>query len=302
MAIWDVLVIGGGASGLSAAATAARMGLSCLVIDRMGGGGELMNLGPLHGLDKALTGPDLAAQLLEDAVTAGAELEIGEVSRLAREGSGWRVVTDNGAHDACAVILAVGLAPGTLALSNEANYEGRGVSRCAACDGPLYHGLPVVVAGADRWAVQEAWDLVGFGCRVTLVTQGAAGPPAANGLAVVSGRILALDGGPTLEAVIVVPSDSTEPLRLPAQAVFVQSGRRPTLGFALKAPASDPDGRLIANTALQCDMPGLFGAGDARAGADRTLAVAMEASQPAPPAMINELTRKYRIGLFALGD
>jgi thioredoxin reductase (NADPH) len=276
MAIWDVLVIGGGASGLSAAATAARMGLSCLVIDRMGGGGELMNLGPLHDLDEALTGPDLAAQLLEDAVTAGAELEIDEVSRLAREGSGWRVVTDSGAHDACAVILAVGLAPGTLALSNEANYEGRGVSHCAACDGPLYRGLPVVVAGADRWAVQEARDLVGFDCRVTLVTQGAAGPPAADGLAVVSGRILALDGAPALEAVIVVPGDSTEPLCLPAQAVFVQTGRRPTLGFALKAPASDPDGRLIANTDLQCDMPGLFVAGDARAGADRTLAGAME--------------------------
>jgi thioredoxin reductase (NADPH) len=275
MAIWDVLVIGGGASGLSAAAAAAGMGSSCLIIDRMGGGGELMNLGPLHDVDEALTGPDLAARLLEDAVTAGAELEIGEVSRLAREGSGWRVVTDSGADDARAVILAVGLAPGTLALGNEENYEGRGVSHCAACDAPLYRGLPVVVAGADRWAVQEARDLAGFGCEVTLVTQGTPEPSAADGLAVVPGRILALEGAPALEAVIVAPSDSTEPLRLPAQAVFVQTGRRPSLGFAQEAPACDPDGRLIANADLQCDMPGLFVAGDAKAGADRTLACAM---------------------------
>ena len=276
MAAWDVLVIGGGASGLSAAAAAAGMGLSCLVIDRMGGGGELMNLGPLHDLDEVLSGPDLAARLLEDAVTAGAELEIGDVSLLAREGSGWRVVTDSGAHDARAVILAVGLAPGTLAVGNEESYEGHGVSHCAACDGPLYRGLPVVVAGAGRWAVQEARDLAGFDCGVTLITQGEAEPPAADGLAIVSGRILGLDGAPALEAVIVAPDDSPEPLRLPAKAVFVQAGRRPGLGFTQKALACDPDGRLIANTDLQCDMAGLFVAGDARAGADRTLACAIE--------------------------
>ena len=261
-----------------------------------------MNLGPLHDLDRALTGSDLvdraltgsdlAAQLLENAVIAGAELEIGEVTRLAREGFGWRVVTDSGAHDACAVILAVGLASGTLALSDEGNYEGRGVSHCAACDGPLYRGLPVVVAGADRWAVKEARDLAGFDCRVTLVTQGAAELPAADGLAVVSGRILALDGAPALEAVIVLPGDRTESLRFRAQAVFVQTGRRPALGFAREALACDPDGRLIANTDLQCDRPGLFVAGDARAGADRTASFAMEDGRRAAVsayAMLNAL-------------
>jgi thioredoxin reductase (NADPH) len=276
MAAWDVLIIGGGAAGLSAAAAAAGMDLSCLVVDRMGGGGELMNLGPLHDLDEALTGPDLAARLLEDAVTAGAELEIGEVCGLAREGAGWRAVTYSGAHDARTIILAVGLATGTLAVSNEENYEGRGVSHCAACDGPLYRRLPVVVAGGDRWAVQEARDLARFDCGVTLVTQGAVDPPAAEDVAVIRGRIIALDGAPALEAVIVTADDSTEPLRLRAHAVFVQSGRRPVLSFVRQTPACDPDGRLIAGTDLQCDTFGLFVAGDARAGADRTLVCAME--------------------------
>jgi thioredoxin reductase (NADPH) len=276
MAVWDVLTIGGGTAGLSAAGAAAAMNLSCLVIDRMGGGGELMNLGSLHNFDEALTGPDLAARLLDDAATAGAELEIGEVSHLAREGSGWHIFTDSAAHEARAIILAVGLAPGALALDNEETYEGRGLSHCAACDGPLYRGLPVVVAGSDRWAVQEARDLAGFGCRVTLVTQGAGEPKAADGIVVVPGRIIALDGAPVLEAVIVVPRDSIEPLRLSAQAVFVQTDRRPALGFLRPASARDPGGRLMANTDLQCDMSGLFVAGDARAGSDRTLASAME--------------------------
>ena len=274
-AIWDVVVIGGGAAGLCAAAAAARTGMSCLLIDRMGGGGELMNLGALHDLNVPSTGPDLAARLLEDATAAGAGLEIGEAAGLAREAAGWRVSTYDGLRDARAVILAIGLAPGTLGLDDEDAYQGRGLSHCAACDGPLFRGRPVVVAGADRWAVEEARELAAVASKVALVTQGAAEPPADDGFAVFAGRIIALEGAPGLEAVIVAPDDGTAAWRLAAQAVFVQTGRRPALGFARDALACGPDGRLVANDELQCSMPGLFAAGDARAGADRTLARAM---------------------------
>ena len=156
MADWDVVVIGGGAAGLSAAAAAAGADLSCLVVDRMGGGGELMNLGSLHEMEGALTGPDLAARLLEEATVAGAELGLGAVTGLTSEGVGWRVSTDDEVHSARAVILAVGLAHGRLGVDSEEGFEGQGLSHCAACDGPLYRGQPVVVAGADRWAVAEA--------------------------------------------------------------------------------------------------------------------------------------------------
>src|SRR5487761_2258937 len=101
---WDIVVIGGGAAGLSAAAAAAGAGLSCLIIDRMGGGGELMNLGPLLDLDEQLTGPDLAGRLLEEATAAGAELGVAEVTGLAPEGTFWRVTTDDATHTARAVI------------------------------------------------------------------------------------------------------------------------------------------------------------------------------------------------------
>src|SRR6185312_4103135 len=171
MADWDVVIIGGGAAGLGAAAMAAGAGLSCLVLDRMGGGGELMNLGPLHDLGEALTGPDLMARLLEEATTAGAELRIAEVIGLAPEPADWRVATDDEAHTARAVVLAVGLAPGTLGIDGEEDFEGRGLSHCAACDGPLFRGEPVAVAGDDRWARLEARELAAIASSVTLVTQ-----------------------------------------------------------------------------------------------------------------------------------
>jgi thioredoxin reductase (NADPH) len=275
MAAWDIVVIGGGAAGLSAAAAAVGLNLSCVVIDRLGGGGELMNLGSLHDQDEPLTGPDLAARLLENAVTAGAELEIGEVTRLAPEGDGWRVTTDNGQYDARAVILAIGLGPGTLGLADEDSYEARGLSHCAACDGPLYRGEPVVVAGTDRWAVQEARELAAIASEVTLVTQGGTAP-ASDGFAVISGRIIGLEGRPGLDAVTVQPDDGSAPKRVTTQAVFVQTGRRPAAGFAPKGLGCGQDGRLVADDAQQSSLPGVYAAGDARAGAERTLGFAME--------------------------
>jgi thioredoxin reductase (NADPH) len=275
MADWGVVVIGGGAAGLSAAAAATGMGLSCLVIDRAGGGGELMNLGPLHECDEALTGPDLATRLLEEAVTAGAELAIGEVTGLAPDGAGWRVSTDDGPHRARAVVLASGLAPGTLGLDSEDGFAGRGLSHCAACDGPLYRGQPVVVAGADRWAQQEARELAAIASEVTLVSQQDAPPAGAEAFAVIRGRIVALEGVSGLEAVLVQLNDGGTPRRLPAQAIFVQTDRRPALGFAPETLARDATGHLVTDATLQTSLPGLFAAGDVRAGTPRTLAAAM---------------------------
>lgn len=275
MADWDVVVIGGGPAGLAAAAAAAGAGLSCLVIDRMGGGGELMNLGPLREFDEMPTGPDLAALLLEQTVSAGAELAIGEVTGLTPEGIRWRVSSEQESHNARAVILAIGLAPGKLGLDGEDGFEGRGLSHCAACDGPLYRGQPVVVAGSGRWARQEADDLAAAGSEVALITHDDASPADAAAFAVIRGHIIGLEAASGLEAVLVQPSGGAASRRLPARAVFVQTGRRPALDFAPEILTRDEQGRVVTDLALQTNLPRLFAAGDARAGAPRTLAAAM---------------------------
>jgi thioredoxin reductase (NADPH) len=262
MADWDVVVIGGGAAGLSAAAVVAGAGLRCLLLDPMGGGGELMNLGALHDVPghEGSNGPDLAAQLLEAAMTAGVELGFGAVTALA--GPPWQVTTVEESHAARAVILATGLAPGTLGLANEEKFLGQGLSHCAACDGPLYRGQPVVVAGADRWAVQEAAELAETCAAVTLVTQGAPAPEV-PGVTVIEGRVTALHGEGGLQAVLVGTHT------LPARAIFVQCGRRPALGFAASLPR-DAEGHLPFNPA-----PRLFAAGGIRAGGPALLAAVM---------------------------
>lgn len=269
---WDLTIIGAGAAGLAAAAEAAAAGLSCVVIDRMGGGGELMNLGTLQDVSEPASGPDLAADLLDRAMSAGAEMVISEVKSLRRTAAGWQVTADDDTHTAFAVILAAGLTPGTLGLPDEADFEGMGLSHCAACDGPLYVGQPVVVAGFDRWAVAEAHDLAATASEVTLVTQG--GAPPDGPYRTLPGRITALHGSPGLDAVTIA-GDGGNVARLDTQVVFIQVGRRGALDFAPADLARDADGRTVTDADLRTNLPALFAAGDARAGSARTLADAM---------------------------
>ncbi len=238
MANWDIVIIGGGATGLSAAAAATG---KTLVIDRMGGGGELMNLGALHDTGTEETGPDLFARLQETATHAGAELAIAEVTAVTPIAGGWRIVTDDGTHEAKAVILATGLAPGTLGLDNESDFEGMGLSHCAACDGPMYVGEPVVVAGASRWARQEAMDLAASGSKVTLVTQGEPAPDLDH-VTVIDARITQLEGTRGLDAIHL----DAPPYRIAAPVVFVQTGRRPADGLR---PATDHPNLVYAGIA-----------------------------------------------------
>jgi len=275
MADWDVVIIGGGPAGLSAGATTAKMGLSTLIIDRMGGGGELMNLGTLLDMNEDMTGPDLAARLLEEAATAGAELAVADVTDIKPDGEFWHIQTDQDEHRARATLIAVGRAPGTLGLPNENDYEGRGLSHCGACDGPLFRGLPVVVAGSDRWARHEACDLIGTASAVTLVGPGVA---SRNGDAIttISGRITSLEGEGGLTAIHVEPDDGSTPLRIPTEAVFIQANRRPDLRFVTDDLARDHDGFIVTEQPGRCNVHGLFAAGDVCADPAQGLASAIE--------------------------
>jgi thioredoxin reductase (NADPH) len=261
MADWEVVIVGGGPAGLSAGAATAKAGLSTLIIDRMGGGGELMNLGTLLDMKEDITGPDLAARLLDEAATAGAELVVAEVTDIKPDGEFWQIQTDQDHHRARAVLIAVGRAPGTLGLPNEDRFEGRGLSHCGACDGPLFRGQPVVVAGNDRWARHEARELVGTASTVTLVGPGVVQYPD-DGVIAISGNIIALEGEDALIAVRVQPDDGSPPVRLPTEAVFVQANRRPDLSFVTEYLARDHDGFIVREPMGQCNLRGLFATGD----------------------------------------
>lgn len=296
---WDIVVIGAGPAGMSAAAAVAREGLTCLCIDRLGPGGLLINLGSIHeapDLPAGTTGPDLVASLLDAAMTAGTELVVADVAALRPDGDGWIIATDDGEHRAKAVIIATGLTQGTLGVDGEAAFEGRGLSFCAACDGPLYAGQDVVVAGTDHWAMQEAIELAQVAARVTLVHGGGPvfGEPARieaaaalRNIDMIEGRIVALAGDDGVQSVTVAGDTSRGVL--PARGVFVYTQRIPAVSFARGLLDLDGGGHIMVDDDLRQSGRSLFAAGDVRAQAVQRVAAAIADGERAGRAAVQGL-------------
>jgi len=279
---FDVIVIGAGPAGLAAATEAARAGLRTLCLDKLAPGGVLINLSQLHGVAEASDGPQMASQLTDQATAAGAEIGFGEVVRLSGCGP-WTVETAEGErHSGRAVVIATGLGKGRLGLPGEDEYEGRGLSHCASCDGPLYAGQPVVVAGAGGWASYEADELKGFASEVTVVDTVAAQVP--EGVRHIEGRIVGLEGGEGLQAIVVESAGARK--TIPASAVFVYVGQSPAAEFVPDSLACDATGHIVVDEGGRTSAATVFAAGDVRAGAQHSLAEAIADGQRAAQAVV----------------
>lgn len=282
---FDVIVIGAGPAGLTAATEAARAGLKCLCLDKLAPGGALINLGELHDFEESCTGTTIAARLTNDATVEGVELGFGEATGICGDGP-WTVETAEGErHTGRALVIATGLAKGRLGVPNEDEFEGRGLSHCAACDGPLYAGLPVIVAGAGGWAAMEALELAGIAGEVTVVESGAAeSPPSINRI---EGHIVALEGANGLESVVV--ETGGERKSVPASAVFVYVGQSPAAEFLPDSLARDATGHIVVDEEGRCSAPTAFAVGDVRAGAHVLLSEAIADGQRAARAIVSAL-------------
>jgi thioredoxin reductase (NADPH) len=284
---YDLIVIGAGPAGLTVATEAARASLKVLCLDKLAPGGALINLGELHDYDEPWQGPDMAARLTDDATVAGVELGFGEVSGLVDDG-GWSATTAEGeTHTARAIVVATGLNKGKLGLANEAEFEGRGISHCAHCDGPLYAGLPVVVAGASGWAEFEAQDLVGLAADITVVDS--SGAKVTSDIPHIAGRIVGLEGANGLQSVTVESAGQTK--SIPASVVFVYVGQSPAAEFLPESLARDASGHIVVDAEGRTSLPTVFAVGDVRASARYYLADAIADGQRAAKAVVQALKK-----------
>ena len=284
---FDVIVIGAGPAGLAAATEVARAGLKAICLDKLAPGGALINLGALHDFETADDGPTIASKLTDDATEAGVEIGFGEVVGLSGNGP-WTIETAEGdRHTGRAVVIATGLGKGRLGLPEEDDYEGRGLSHCAICDGPLYAGLPVMVAGAGGWAPHEAEELKAFASEVTVVDTVAATLP--DGVRRLDGRIVALEGSAGLQSVVVETGGARK--SVPTSAVFVYVGQSPAAEFVPDSLARDATGHIVVDEGGRTSAATAFAAGDVRAGARHYLADAIADGQRAAQAVVAALAK-----------
>jgi thioredoxin reductase (NADPH) len=285
---YDVIVIGAGPAGLVTATEVARTGLKTLCLDKLAPGGQLINLTELHEFEEPWGGADMASRLTDEAAVAGVEMGFGDVSKISG-GDPWTVETAEGeAHTARLLVIATGLNKGKLGLPNEGDFEGRGVSHCASCDGPLYAGLPVVVAGAAGWAGMEAKELAGVAGGVTVVDASSAETP--EGVERVVGRIVGLEGGSAGLETVVVDSDGQRK-SIPASAVFVYVNQSPAAEFVPDSLARDATGHIVVDAEGRTSVPTIYAVGDVRAGTRPYLNEAVADGERAAKAIVAALKK-----------
>jgi thioredoxin reductase (NADPH) len=294
----DVAIIGAGAAGLSAAEAAARAGRQVLVVERLGAGGQVMtveNIANLPEFPEGISGFELGPLLQERAEAAGAQFLLDTVLRLESREGAHLLHCEAETVRARAVIVAAGSVRRSLGVPGEDALQGRGVSHCASCDGPLFRGQAVCVVGGGDAGFGEAQVLAGHAASVTIVFRER--EPRAQGYlrdavsalpnvtCVPGAEVIAIEGEGEASAVRIRLGDGTQ-RSLPAQGVFVCAGLQAASAFLDGVLERDPDGRIRTDDRWRTSVPGVFAAGDIRAGAAFLLAAAAaEGAQAAAEAL-----------------
>jgi thioredoxin reductase (NADPH) len=286
---YDLIVVGSGPAGLTAAFYAAREGIDTLVIERAGVGGQAgvtERLDNFPGFPEGITGAAFAERLRAQAERFGVEiLSATDVRSLRADGRYHCVTTgDGGDYRAGAVLLALGSTYRRLGIPGEEDFIGAGVHFCATCDGAFYRGREVLVIGGGNSAGEESIFLTRFASKVTVLTRGA-GLTASRVVAekvaehpnieVVTGAVpVELKGDTRLRAVVVEDEATKQRRELTPDGVFVFIGLTPNSGLVRDTVALDDLGFVQTDMALQTSMPGVFAAGDVRAGSTKQAASA----------------------------
>lgn len=274
---YEIAVAGGGIAGLTAALFAARQGRSTILLDPLGAGGAILNTERVEdfpGFPEGVPGFELVPRISEQVTDAGAAVEPGDVTSVEQRGDDWVVATDAREILAAAVVVATGTRPRKLGVPGEAELEGKGLSHCAGCDGPLYRGQVVAMVGGGDWALLETLELVGHGVEVVLVDA----DPSFSGQETYAGRVREsaqvevrhntvleeILGDGHVEGVRVRELASGESSVVPVKAVFVHAGRVPNTAFLDGVLALDELGRVPTDIWMRTERPGLFAAGDVR--------------------------------------
>lgn len=287
--IYDMIVIGGGPAGYSAALYAVRAGLSCAVIERMSIGGQLTLTGSVDnypGFDEGIDGFTLGMKLQAGAERYGAETVFDEVVSASLCDDVKKIVTSGGEYEARTVVIATGAYPRKLGLDAEDKLVGRGVHYCAHCDGRFYKGKDVVVVGGGNSAVGDALYLARIAKRVMLVhrrdTLRASriyqdSLEKASNIEVcydtVLSDIITDDGGKVTEVKTKNTKTSDEG-RLTADGVFVSVGRLPATELFRGVIDTNESGYIIADETTKTNIRGVFAAGDVREKALRQVVTA----------------------------
>lgn len=275
--MYDIVIVGGGTAGLSAAVYASRAGKKVLLLEKKACGGQILNSPRIENYPaiRQISGFDFATALYEQAKAFGTDMKFEEVDSL---GTGDRVkivATRSAAYKTKTVILACGASARKLELSGEEKFIGHGVSYCAECDGAFFKGKTVAVAGGGDTALDEAALLSEICLRVYLIHRRSTfrGNPRTleklrqkGNVEIITNTVVSgLYGDRALKSIRLSDAGSTEILRdLAVEGLFVAIGQVPDTKAFRDFVQTDEAGYFEAGEDCETNVPGIFAAGDCR--------------------------------------
>ena len=275
--IYDMIVIGGGPAGYTAALYAARSGLSVLVLEKLSAGGQMAlteQIDNYPGFESGIDGFTLGEKMQQSAERFGAVTELAEVYKASLSGRVKTLDTSEGVFQSHTVVVATGASPRPLGVPGEDALVGKGVHYCAACDGAPYRGKTVAVVGGGNSAAADALLLSRVAKKVILVHRRDTlratkiyHEPLAQAENVEfrwNSVVSALLSGDRLTGVRLRDTVTGEESVVDCDGVFVSVGRQPATALAVGQLALDGGGYIVAGETTETSIPGVYAVGDVR--------------------------------------
>ncbi len=271
----ELLIIGGGAAGLTAGLYGARAGRRTVLIERMFAGGQIATTHRLEnypGFPQGIGGVEIGMAMMEQAERFGLEIQYDTVNGLELDGAVKTARCEGGDWQAKAVILCMGAEPRRLGVEREDELRGRGVSYCATCDGAFYQDKAVAVVGGGDTACEDALYLAALARKVYLIHRRdelrAAGILRQRVMeneriqVLWSTQVEALLGDGQLEGLALKGENKGE---LQADGLFIAVGTTPQAQLVQGALKLDAQGAIVTDERMRTELPGVYAAGDVRA-------------------------------------
>lgn len=286
--IYDMIIIGGGPAGFTAALYAARAGLDTVVLERMAPGGQMALTGEIDnypGFDEGINGLELGMKMQKGAERFGAKTVFTEVRSVDLSGDIKKIEAAGGVFHGKTVVISTGADPRRLGLPGEDKLLGRGVHYCAHCDGRFYKDKTVIVVGGGNSAAADALYLSRLARKVYLVhrrdtlraTKIYHEPllKAGNVEFVWNSTVSEFIIGEKLTGAKIANVNSGAVTEIPCNGVFVSIGRTPATGFLAGKLGLDEGGYVIADESTRTDINGVYAVGDVRTKALRQIVTAV---------------------------
>lgn len=282
----DIIIVGAGTAGLTAAIYAARAGLSVLVLEKSIHGGQVIQTSIIENYPgiPALRGSDFADTLLQQAKALGVSVHYERILSANLQADKKQIDTSKATYHAKAVIIATGTSPKKLSIPKEDTFIGRGVAFCAVCDGAFYKNKDVAVIGGGNVALGDTLFLSGLAKTVTLIHRSSVfkaeqlqinQAKSRENIRIITDTIVTeMIGDTSLKEIVLQNQISGAISHLPVNGVFVAIGSKPDNSVFSHQLQSDEYGFIQANEDCHTNLPGVFVAGDTRTKQVRQLVTA----------------------------